>query len=170
MKTLLHTLIGQSLKSLQPDNIMQNIKSVYSFYRNQSKSIDKSNRSSGRDDPSQQERTNQSPQVYVEQAVKSAVQNRNIEMEPQAQSKTFIRHKPLYAKKNGPLCKTRKREGAIETALRFCEKRQNLRNRPGKSHPKSESFYSTQSLICHEERSAVQNKKTNGGTIMSRSL
>jgi len=147
MKTLLHTLNGQSLKQLQPDNIMQNIKSVYSFYRNQSKSIAKSNRSSGRDDPSQQERTNQSPQVDVEQVVKSAVQNRIIEMERQPQSKTFIRHKLLYTMKNGSLCKTRKREGAIEPALRFFGQRKTLRNRPGKSHPKSESFYLTQILV-----------------------
>jgi hypothetical protein len=132
---------------------------VYSLNRNQSNSIAKANRSSGRDDPSQQERTNQSPQVYVEQAVKSAVQNRIIEMEPQAQSKTFIRHKLLYAMKNGPLCKTRKREGVIETDLRFCEKRKTLRNRPGKSHPKSESFYLTQILVCHKERFGIQNKK-----------
>ena len=46
-------------------------------------------------------------------------------------TKLFIRHKPLYANKNGPLCKTRTREGAIETALRFVEKRKNLRSRPG---------------------------------------
>jgi hypothetical protein len=60
--------------------------------------------------PGTQNRTDQSPQVYVEQAVKSAVQNKIIEMERQPQSKTFIRHKLLYAMKNGPLCKTRKRE------------------------------------------------------------
>jgi hypothetical protein len=77
-----------------------------------------------------------------------------------------IRHKSLYSIKKNPLCKTRKRAGAIEPALRFCGQRKIQMNRPAKSHPKSIPFYSTQVLVCHEERSAVQNKKPVGGAMM----
>ena len=84
-------------------------------------------------------------------------------------NKLSIRHKPLYTIKNGPQCKTRTREGAIEPALRSGEQRKNLMNRPGKSHPKSESFYLTQILVCHEERSGMQNKITDGGPMKNES-
>ena len=47
--------------------------------------------------PVTRRQTNQSPQVYVLQAEKHAVQNKIIEMERQLQNKIFIRHKPLYA-------------------------------------------------------------------------
>ena len=53
--------------------------------------------------PVARRRTDQSPQVYVVQVVKSAVQNKVVIREQQPQIKTFIRHKPLYAMKNGPL-------------------------------------------------------------------
>ena len=119
--------------------------------------------------PVTRRQTNQSPQVYVMQAVKSAVQNKIIEKERHPKNKTFIRHKPLYAMKNGPLRKTRKREGAIEPALRFCEQRKHLVNRSSNSHPKSESFYLTQIRVCHGERSGVQNKKTDRGPMKNES-
>ena len=61
--------------------------------------------------PVTRRQTNQSPQVYVLQAVKSAVQNKIIEMERQSQI---------------------------------------------------QNFHATQTLICHKERYAVQNKKTGG--------
>ena len=80
-----------------------------------------------------------------------------------------IRHKSLYTIKKNPLCKTRKREGAIQTALKFCGQRKTLMNRPGKSHPKSESFYLTQILVCHGERSGMQNKITGGDTMKNES-
>ena len=37
-------------------------------------------------------------------------------------AKLFIRHKSLYTMKKDLLCKTRKRAGAIEPALKFVEK------------------------------------------------
>ncbi len=105
-------------------------------------------------------------QTLYQKKERFTVQNKMTDARPireqTRKARLIIRHKPLYPITNGPLCKTRKREGAIETDLRFCEKRKSLRNRPGKSHPKSESFYLTQILVCHEEQSAVQNKKTGG--------
>jgi hypothetical protein len=70
--------------------------------------------------------------------------------------------------KKNLLCKTRKRAGAIEPALKFVEKK-TLMNRPDKSHPKSKTFDSTQTLVFHEERSGMQNKKTDGDTMTNES-
>jgi hypothetical protein len=54
-----------------------------------------------------------------------------------------IRHKRLYAMKNGLECKTRKRAVAIVKYLRFVRHRTTLMNRPGKNHPKSKTFHAT---------------------------
>jgi hypothetical protein len=62
--------------------------------------------------PVARRRTDQSPQVYVVQVVKSAMQNKVVIREQQPQIKTFIRHKPLYAMKNGTQYKTRKTGGS----------------------------------------------------------
>ena len=79
----------------------------------------------------------------------------------------LIQHKSLYTMKKNLLCKTEKRPGAIQTALRFVEKK-TLMNRPDKSHPKSMSLYSTQIPVCQRDRSAVQNEITAGSAMMSR--
>jgi len=111
-------------------------------------------------------------QTYCQKEERFTVQNKMTDASPireqPRKARLIIRHKLLYPITNGPLCKTRNREEAIETALIFCEKRKNPRNRPGKSEPKSMSFYSTQIPVCQGERSAVQNKIKGRGAMTSR--
>ena len=101
-------------------------------------------------------------QTYCQKEERFTVQNKMTDASPireqPRKARLIIRHKLLHPIMNGPLCKTRKRQGAIETALIFCEQRKTLMNRPDKSEPKSMSFYSTQIPVCQGERSAVQNK------------
>ena len=119
--------------------------------------------------PVARRRTDQSPQVYVVQAVKSAVQNKIIEMERQSQIQNFHSTQTRICHKERSAVQNKKTKGTIETALGFFGQRKNLMNRPGKSHPKSESFYLTQILVCHEERSGMQNKITDGGPMKNES-
>ena len=85
--------------------------------------------------PVTRRQTNQSPQVYVLQAVKPAVQNKIIEMERQSQIQNFhSTQTPIYQKERSAM-QNKKTAGAIETALGFGGQRKTLMNRPGKSHP-----------------------------------
>jgi hypothetical protein len=111
-------------------------------------------------------------QTYSQKEERFTVQNKMTDASPireqPRKARLIIRHKLLHPIMNGPLCKTRKRQGAIETALIFCEQRKTLMNRPDKSEPKSMSFYSTQIPVCQGERSAVQNKIKGRGAMTSR--
>jgi hypothetical protein len=111
-------------------------------------------------------------QTYCQKEERFTVQNKLTEGSPireqPRKARLSIRHKRLYAMKNGQVCKTRKRAGAIETDLRFVGQRKTLMNRSDKNRPKSETFHATQIPVFHEERSAVQNKKAVGGAMMGR--
>jgi hypothetical protein len=85
-------------------------------------------------------------QTFCQKEERFTVQNKLTDASPIREqirkARLFIRHKSLYTIKKNPLCKTRKQEGAIETALRFVEKK-TLMNRPDKSRPKSTTFHAT---------------------------
>ena len=66
--------------------------------------------------------------------------------------------------KNGPQCKTRKREEAIETDLRFCGQRKTLMNRPSKSYPKArfsirhKSLYAMKNGLSYKTRKRAEDQ------------
>jgi hypothetical protein len=74
-------------------------------------------------------------QTYCHKEERSMVQNKLTNASPIREQprkvRHSIRHKSLYITKKNPLCKTRKRAGAIEPALKFCGQRKTLMNRPG---------------------------------------
>jgi hypothetical protein len=103
-------------------------------------------------------------QTSCQKEERFTVQNKLTDASPirerTGKTRLSIRHKRLYAMKNGPLCKTRKRAVAIEMDLRFVGQRKTLTNRSDNIHPKSKTSHATQTLICHEERPGLQNKYT----------
>jgi hypothetical protein len=86
-------------------------------------------------------------QTYCQKEERFTVQNKLTEGSPireqPRKARLSIRHKRLYTMKNGQVCKTRKRAGAIETDLRFVGQRKTLMNRSDKNRPKSETFHAT---------------------------
>lgn len=84
-------------------------------------------------------------------------------------SKTLHSTQTLLCHKERSAVQNKKTARVIETASRWSDQQKSLMNRSAKSHPKSQTFYSTQTLVCHEEQSVLQNKQTDRGPITNRS-